>query len=205
MQSLFFQGFGLSAGLIIAIGAQNAFVLSQSVRRNRPLLIALICASADVLLIALGLTGVGSVVASSPRLAAWAAWGGALFLIVYGAAALRSALRGAALEPDHDALPGLRELLLGTLAVTFLNPHAYLDTLVLIGSIGGQYPLEQRWIFGSGAVAASLAWFLLLALGGPLLAPLFRRPISWRLLDAGVCVVMWRIAFGLLRDRWPLM
>jgi len=204
MQGLFFQGFGLSAGLIIAIGAQNAFVLSQSVRRHRPLLIAMICAGADLLLIGLGLAGVGSLVAASPQLAAWAAWGGALFLITYGALALRSALRGGSLEADSAAPLDLRTLVLTTLAVTFLNPHAYLDTLVLIGSIGGQYPLDERLVFGGGAVVASISWFLLLALAGPLLAPLFRRQISWRLLDGGICLVMWGIAFSLLRDRWPL-
>jgi len=198
MSSVLLQGFAVSAGLIVAIGAQNAFLLSQSVRRNRPLLIALICATADLLLITLGLAGVGSVVAADPHLATWAAWGGALFLVGYGLQAFRSALRGEVMLADQSAPPTRKALILTSLAVTFLNPHAYLDTIVLIGSIGGQYPLDQRWLFGCGAVAASFGWFLTLALAGPMLAPLFRKPISWRLLDGGICLVMWGIAWQLV-------
>lgn len=199
MLSIYLQGLLLTAGLIIAIGAQNAFLLSQSVRRNRPLMIAGICALSDVLLIGLGLAGVGTAVASNPALARWAAWGGAAFLALYGFGALRSALRGGVLEASADAPPSRAALITATLAVTFLNPHAYLDTLVLIGSIGGQFPANERWIFGLGAISASFAWFLTLGLGGPLLAPLFRRQVAWRILDGTICLVMWGIAASLLR------
>jgi len=200
MLSIYLQGFILTAGLIIAIGAQNAFVLSNAVRGNHPLMIAALCAAGDLLLIGIGLAGVGTLVASHPEMMRYAALGGALFLGVYGAFALRSALRGNDGLQTEKTLPLTRgALILSTLAVTFLNPHAYLDTVVLIGSIGGQFPLEQRLIFGAGAVTASIAWFFALGFGGPMLAPLFRRTSSWRMLDGMVCLVMWGIALTLVK------
>lgn len=200
MLNIYLQGFLLTAGLIIAIGAQNAFVLSNAVRGNHPLLIATLCAASDLLLISLGLAGVGSLVADQPQLMRYAALGGALFLAIYGTLALRSALRGSGgLQTSEVATSARRGLILSTLAVTFLNPHAYLDTLVLIGSIGGQFPLEQRMIFGAGAVSASLLWFFTLGFGGPFLAPFFRRRSAWRLLDGMVCLMMWGIALTLAR------
>jgi L-lysine exporter family protein LysE/ArgO len=200
MLNIYLQGFVLTAGLIIAIGAQNAFVLSNAVRGNHPLLIAALCAAGDLLLIGFGLAGVGTLVASHPDLMRYAALGGALFLAIYGAFALRSALRGGTGLQTEKTVPLTRgALIFATLAVTFLNPHAYLDTVVLIGSIGGQFPLEQRLIFGAGAVSASILWFFTLGFGGPLLAPLFRRRSAWRLLDGVVCLMMWGIALTLVK------
>lgn len=200
MLSIYLQGFVLTAGLIIAIGAQNAFVLSNAVRGNRPLLIAGLCILGDLLLIGLGLAGVGSLVAANPALMRFAACGGALFLAVYGALALRSALRGSAgLQTGDVVVPTRRALVLSTLAVTFLNPHAYLDSLVLIGGIGGQFPFDQRLVFGAGALSASVAWFCTLGFGGPFLAPLFRKRSAWRLLDGLVCLIMWGLALTLVR------
>ena len=200
MLNIYLQGFVLTAGLIIAIGAQNAFVLSNAVRGNHPLLIAALCAGGDLLLIGIGLAGVGSLVASHPELMRYAALGGALFLAVYGAYALRSALRGSTGLQTEKVVPLTRSaVILSTLAVTFLNPHAYLDTVVLIGSIGGQFPLEKRLIFGAGAVTASIVWFFALGFGGPLLAPLFRKRSSWRMLDGVVCLIMWGIALTLVK------
>ena len=200
MLSIYLQGFVLTAGLIIAIGAQNAFVLSNAVRGNRPLLIASLCAGSDLLLIGVGLAGVGSLVSSHPDLMRYAALGGALFLALYGAFALRSALRGSAGLQTEKSVPLTRgALILATLAVTFLNPHAYLDTVVLIGGIGGQFPFDQRMIFGAGAVTASILWFFTLGFGGPLLAPLFRRRSSWQMLDGLVCLMMWGIALTLVK------
>jgi len=200
MLSIYLQGFLLTAGLIIAIGAQNAFVLSNAVRGNRPLLIAGLCAGGDLLLIVLGLAGVGTLVAAYPGLMRFAALGGAVFLAIYGALALRSALRGSEGLKMEKTVPLTRgTLILSTLAVTFLNPHAYLDTVVLIGGIGGQFPLDQRLIFGAGAISASLTWFFTLGFGGPLLAPLFKRRSAWRLLDGLVCLMMWGIALSLVR------
>jgi L-lysine exporter family protein LysE/ArgO len=204
MLSIYLQGFLLTAGLIIAIGAQNAFVLSHAVRGNRPLMIAVLCIGGDLLLIGLGLAGVGTLVASHPELMRFCAFGGAIFLGIYGVLALRSALRGTAGLQLEDVLPPTRNtLILATLAVTFLNPHAYLDTLVLIGGIGGQYPLEERLYFGAGAISASISWFLALGLGGPYLAPLFRRRRAWQLLDALVCMVMWGLALSLVAPYLP--
>lgn len=200
MLNIYLQGFLLTAGLIIAIGAQNAFILSNAVRGNHPLLIATLCAASDLLLIGLGLAGVGTLVAGQPALMRYAALGGGVFLSGYGALALRSALRGSkGLHTTEVATSARRGLILSTLAVTFLNPHAYLDTLVLIGSIGGQFPLEQRMIFGAGAVSASLLWFLTLGVGGPFLAPIFRRPGAWRCLDGLVCLMMWSLALTLVK------
>lgn len=204
MLNIYFQGFVLTAGLIIAIGAQNAFVLTNAVRGNRPLLIASLCTGSDLLLIGLGLTGVGTLVAAHPELMRYAACGGALFLTAYGAFALRAALRGNAGLLTGKQVPLTRgALVLSTLAVTFLNPHAYLDTVVLLGSIGGRFPPGQRLVFGAGAVSASFLWFFTLGFGGPWLAPFFRRPSAWRLLDSLICLMMWGIALSLVRPYLP--
>jgi len=197
----FAQGFGMGGGLIVAIGAQNAYILSQAVRRNYLLTIPLICILCDAILIAVGVSGVGTAVASSPRLAQVAIWGGAAFLFWYGARAFRSALQGGSLESSQSAAPTLRAAVLATLAVTLLNPHVYLDTIVLMGSVSGQYSRDGRILFGAGAVCASVIWFFSLSFGGRLLAPLFKLPIAWRILDGLVCAVMWTIAFSLVINR----
>jgi L-lysine exporter family protein LysE/ArgO len=145
-----------------------------------------------------GVSGVGTAVASSPRLTAIATWGGAAFLFWYGARAFRSALRGGSLEADRAAAPTLKAAVGATLAVTLLNPHVYLDTIILLGSISGQYNQTGRILFGAGAVTASILWFFSLSFGGRLLAPLFRRPIAWRILDGLVCAVMWTIGLSLV-------
>ena len=197
----FVQGFAIGGGLIVAIGAQNAFVLSQGVRRSYPLTIALICALCDATLILLGVAGVGSLVATSPLLGQVTVWGGAIFLAWYGALSLRSAIRGGTLETDGGRASSLRAVITTTLALTLLNPHVYLDTLVLIGSISGQFTGAQRWVFGAGAISASCLWFLSLSLGAGLLAPLFRKKIAWRVLDGVVCLVMWIIAASLVINK----
>ena len=197
----FVQGFGMGGGLIVAIGAQNAYVLSQAVRRNYLLVIPLICIVCDALLITVGISGVGTAVAASPRLAGLATWGGAAFLVWYGARAFISALRGGSLEADRAAAPTLKAAVAATLAVTLLNPHVYLDTVILLGSVSGQYNQTGRVLFGTGAVTASILWFFSLSFGGQLLAPLFRRPVAWRILDGLVCAVMWTIALSLISNR----
>ena len=194
----FIQGAGVGGGLIVAIGAQNAFVLSQGVRRNYPLQIAVLCGFCDALLILLGVSGVGTLVASNPLLGQIAAWGGALFLLWYGTRSLQSAIRGGRLETDNVAVPSLRAVLGATLAVSLLNPHVYLDTLVLVGGISGQFPAHERFMFGAGAMTASFTWFFTLSLGAGLLAPLFQRPLAWRILDSLVFLTMWSIALTLL-------
>ncbi len=197
----FLQGVGIGGGLIIAIGAQNAFVLSQGVRRNFPVQTAIVCSLCDATLILLGVTGVGSLVATNPILIQLATWLGALFLIWYGGRSFRSAIQGGSLDSSAEAIPSRRKLLLATLALTLLNPHVYLDTIVLVGGFSGQLSQTERYLFGAGAMTASVIWFFSLSLGAGFLAPLFRKPIAWRFLDGFVCLTMWGIAISLL---WPL-
>lgn len=198
-------GFALGAGLIIAIGAQNAFVLRQGLRRERVFVVVAVCVVIDWALIALGALGFGSLIARFPLLTVCAAWGGAAYLGVHGAISLRAAFRSESLAADEDVRPPLTgsAAILTTLAVSLLNPHVYLDTVVLIGSIAGQYPSALRGWFALGAGAASFVWFSALGFGARLLAPLFPRPVAWRVLDAVVAGVMWWIAgalvFGQLR------
>ena len=196
----YIQGFGMGGGLIVAIGAQNAFVLTQGVRRNHHLAVACLCIVCDVVLIGLGVTGVGAAVASSPVLGSVAAWGGAGFLLWYGLGAFRSAWRGGSMAVGESAGDTLGRTLLLTLAVTLLNPHVYLDTLVLMGSVAGQFGSPERYVFGLGAMTASAMWFLALSLGGQVLAPAFRRPVTWRILDVLVGLTMWTIAASLIRS-----
>ncbi|WP_243544566.1 LysE/ArgO family amino acid transporter [Pseudodesulfovibrio tunisiensis] len=200
VSTAYVQGLAMGGGLIVAIGAQNAFVLTQGVRRNHPLAVALLCILCDAVFISLGVSGVGTAVAANPILGEIAAWGGALFLFWYGWGAMRSAIRGGRLEIGTDQGDTLRRTLAMTLAVTLLNPHFYLDTVVLMGSISGQYPAPDRYWFGSGAITASLIWFACLTLGGGLLAPLFRKAVTWRVLDSVVCLTMWYLALSLTRS-----
>ena len=194
----FLRGFGLGASLIIAIGAQNAFVLRQGLRREQAVLVAALCAGCDALLIALGTAGVGSVIASIPTLARLASLGGAAFLLYYGAAAFRRALKPAVLETA--SAPATRGgVVLATLSVSLLNPHVYLDTVVLVGGLAGQCAAFPRLLFALGAITASCVWFFGLALGAARLAPLFQRPAAWRILDCAVGLVLWTIAVSLVR------
>ena len=194
----FIQGFGTSAGLIIAIGAQNAFVLSHGIRGTHHLLIALICIVCDAVFITVGVAGIGAAVSAHPSLSLWVTGAGAAFLIGYGCRSLRSAIRGGSLEPSDRTVQPLKSILPATLAVTLLNPHFYLDTVVLLGGISSQFTGEMRLIFWLGAVSASTAWFLLLGVGGGLLAPLFRTKQAWCILDVVIAATMWMIAGSLI-------
>lgn len=197
----FCQGFALSAGLIMAIGAQNVFVLTQGARGHRPLFVAGVCTACDAVLIGAGVGGVGALAGSAPWLAAAFALCGALFLLCYGYCAFRRVLRGGRLVPlEQDAPPRTRMILMTALGVSLLNPHALLDTVVLIGGLSSRLTPEGRALFGLGAVAASACWFYSLSLGGKLLAPVLRRPGAWRVLDALVGVTMWGLAAGIGRD-----
>jgi len=194
----FLQGMGTSAGLIVAIGAQNAFVLSQGVRKQYHWLVATICTVCDGVLIVAGTSGVGTAVANNQLLRNIAGWGGAIFLFWYGLRSLQSALRGDGLEPVGASFSSRRAVVGATLAVTLLNPHVYLDTILLLGSISGQYNGAGRLHFAAGASLASLLWFYCLSLGGVVLSPVLRKPAAWRLLDGVICVTMWTIALQLL-------
>ncbi len=196
----YFKGLGTGASLIIAIGAQNAFVLSQGVRRNHYLIIPLICALCDAALVALGVSGTGRIIASSRFLSLAAGMGGSAFLFVYGISAFRSAFRGGKLTMEAGGRTSLKTAVVATLAVTLLNPHVYLDTVVLLGSLAAQFPEGQRTLFGAGAVTASFVWFFSLSLGAGLLAPLFQKDMAWRILDTLVGTVMWAIGFSVFRD-----
>jgi len=195
------QGFGLGAGLIIAIGAQNAYVLKLGLRRTHVFPVTTFCFLADALLIAAGAAGMGTLVASNPTLTLVAGVGGAAFLFLYGVRAFRLAFKPGSLKAaENGGGPGGLGPALGVAAaLTFLNPHVYLDTVVLLGSIAGQYPLAERIVFGAGAVVASAVWFYGLGYGATLLAPVFAKPRAWQVLDALIGCVMWGIAFALIR------
>ena len=198
METAFLKGFATSAALIIAIGAQNAFVLRCGLKRQHVLAVVLVCALSDALLITLGVAGLGTLVQGSPRLLLIARYGGALFLIVYGALAARRALRSESLAALDEAPMSLRAAIAACLAFTYLNPHCWLDTVVLLGAIASPLPVEQRTWFGIGATSASFAWFFALGFGARLLRGVFERPLAWKILDATIALVMWGIALSLL-------
>ena len=195
----FITGFATSAALIVAIGAQNAFVLRQGIQRAHVLPVVLVCALSDMLLIGLGVSGFGALVQASPTLVAVARWGGALFLIGYGFIAARRALGRHTLSLQGAAATDLRTALLTCLAFTYLNPHCWLDTVVLLGAVSAQQPEAARVPFGVGAVSASAVWFFALGYGARLLAPLFAQAMAWRVLDGVIAVVMFGLGAMLLQ------
>jgi L-lysine exporter family protein LysE/ArgO len=195
------QGFVLAASLLVAIGAQNAFVLRQGLRREHVLAVAGACSLFDWMLMAAGIGGLGAMVRSHPGLSGWFAAAGALFLTGYGVFAWRRAWSAESLRPQ-DAGNRLRrrDALIQCAAFTFLNPHVYLDTVVLIGSVGAQQAPPTQSSFFLGAAAASTVWFFSLGFGARLLAPLFAKPVAWRVLDAVVGATMFALAASLAGD-----
>ena len=191
------NGFVLGAGLIIAIGAQNAFVLRQGLARAHVLAVCLVCALSDALLIALGVGGLGTLVSNSPLMIQAATIGGAIFLFAYGLLAFVRACNTGALEAAGDKPAGLRAALAACLAFTFLNPHVYLDTVVLIGALSAGYAGAARLAFGAGAALASFVWFFGLGYGARRLAPVFAARRAWQVLDIVIALVMWSLAAGL--------
>jgi L-lysine exporter family protein LysE/ArgO len=183
--------------LIAAIGAQNAFVLRQGLRREHVLPIVVACAASDALLIAVGIAGLGTAVASHPSALAAVRWGGAAFLLCYAVLAARRALRPGALTPADRQPATLRATILACLAFTYLNPHVYLDTVLLLGAVAHQH--QHQWGFGAGAALASAAWFSALGRGAHRLAPLLARPAAWRVLDGLIAAVMVAISVSLIR------
>ena len=194
-------GAGLALSLIVAIGAQNAFVLRQGLRREQIGVVVAVCALLDVLLMALGVFGLGRLVAASPPLMTAMAWAGALVLLVYAALALRRAAAPGQLHAATGGRAGLtRRAAIGqTLAISLLNPHVYLDTVVLVGAVGARQPAGQQGAFLLGTSVASIGWFVALGYGARLLTPLFARPAAWRVLDIGVALTMVAVAISLLR------
>lgn len=193
----YLNGILVAFGLIMAIGAQNAFVLAQSLRREHHLAVAALCVFCDALLVTLGVFGLATLLAQSPLLLGIARWGGGAFLLYYGALALHRAMRPQSLGQEQDSgQRSRRAVLLSALAVTLLNPHVYLDTVLLIGSLGAQQAVPGAYALG--AASASLLWFFSLALGAAWLAPWLARPATWRLLDLLVAAMMFSVAAQLL-------
>ncbi len=191
------SGLALGLGLIVAIGAQNAFVLRQGLRLEHVAAVVAVCALSDLALIFAGVFGAGTVLARLPGLIPLVCFAGAAFLLGYGLLAARRALRPGALLPDSaGARTGLAVTVGTCLALTWLNPHVYLDTVVLLGSMAATYG-EHRWPFAGGAALGSALWFAGLGYGARLLRPVFARPAAWRLLDAGIAVVMTALAVAL--------
>ena len=190
----FLSGFLIGGGLIIAIGAQNAFVLRQGIRREHVFVLALTCALADAVLIILGVAGLGALIQSFPALLVGVTLFGIAFLLWYGWKAARRALNPEAMEVGEGGPVPLGAALRTCLALTFLNPHVYLDTVILVGALASPYAGPARLAYTLGAISASFLWFFALGYGARVLTPLFRKPSAWRILDALIAVVMVSIA-----------
>ena len=190
-------GYFLILSLILAIGAQNAFVLRQGLRQSHVFAVCLFCSVVDAVLITFGVLGFAALADSAPWFETLMRYGGALFLIVYGGLNARSAWRGgSALNIEGEAQESLSKVMAATAAVTLLNPHMYLDTVVLVGSVSAQY--DQKTAFATGAALASFSFFFALGYGARFLRPLFQNPKAWQILDAGIALIMWTIAAALL-------
>ncbi|WP_394836746.1 LysE/ArgO family amino acid transporter [Pendulispora rubella] len=190
-------GFSSSFGLIVAIGAQNAFVLKQGLRREHVLPIVMVCAFSDALLIAAGIAGLGALVQAHPDVVTGIRWVGAAFLGGYAFLAAKRAWRPGTLTATQAGPSRLGATLLTCLAFTYLNPHVYIDTVLLLGAIANQQ--THRWVFGAGAATASVVWFTMLGLGAHKLAPVLARPVAWRVIDAAIATMMLGIAVALVR------
>ncbi len=192
------EGFGLGGSLIIAIGAQNAFVLRQGLKRQHVFLSAAFCSLADLALIAGGVFGLGALVRDQAWFLTLMTWGGAAFLAWYGTKAARRAWKPGTLEAGDEAPLPLMAVVATLAAFTFLNPHVYLDTVLLLGGLGARHPAREQPWFVLGASLASVTWFFGLAYGARLLAPLFQKAVTWRVLDGLIAAVMFLLAGGLV-------
>ena len=194
MTDVFWTGFASGLALIIAIGSQNAFLLRQGLLRQHVLALVLFCSLSDALLILAGVAGAGALIDEHPVLLMASRYAGALFLAVYGLMAARRVFRPAALLPSDTEASSLPRALLLCFGFTFLNPHVYLDAVVLLGSMANQYAQTGRWWFGAGAVWASLCWFSALGFGSRWLQPWFENPRAWQWLDALIACTMLALA-----------
>lgn len=193
------SGFGLGLSLILAIGSQNAFVLKQGLKKQHVFAICLFCAVSDAILISAGVAGFGAVTAKYPNIVTIAKIAGALFLLIYGLQSFHASLtKSHAMTDNTDAVSSLRKSLLLCFGFTWLNPHVYLDTLVLVGMVSTG--AASKLLFGVGAVSASFIFFFSLGYGARLLAPFFAKPKAWNILDALIGILMmylaWHLAFG---------
>lgn len=202
MIPILFKGMFLGASLIIAIGLQNAFILRQGIKQTHVLPAVLTAAFIDVLLIGAGVLGFGYLIEQHPELIKWVTWGGAAFLFFYGAKSFFSALQND--KMDDERAKGMlkegsaKEIILMIMGISLLNPHVYLDTVVLIGGLSAAYGEVGKYWFGGGAMIASFIWFFALGYGAKLLTPLFAKPRAWRILDILIGLTMWAIALSLV-------
>lgn len=204
MSSLIFltllQGYSVAFGLIMAIGPQNAFVIKQGIAKSHVFIVALLCSVIDTLMIIIGTSSAGKFISGSPYLLQITKYGGAGFLFFYGAKSFYNSffLTHSIADEHVKNTSTLKATILALLAFSFLNPHMYLDTLVLIGTIGAQVSEDLRIYFTLGAIAASFVWFFSLVYGAGFLAPLFKKSLSWKILDFFVGIIMWSIGVSLL-------
>ena len=193
-----FDGFLLGASLIMAIGAQTAFVIRQGILRQYVLWICLFCAVSDAVLIWIGVFGLSLVTTTLPLFIPIMTYGGAAFLIWFGYSAFRRALKPAAIQMSSTHAPSLKAALLTCAALTFLNPHVYLDTVILLGSVANARHPEEQSAFAIGASTASFVWFFAIGLGAMVLKPWLDRPRVWQIIDGTIALIMWLLAAKLL-------
>jgi len=194
----FWSGLATGLALIVAIGSQNAYVLRQGILRQHVSALVLFCALSDALLIVAGIGGAGVLIRDNPTLMALTRYGGALFLASYGMLAARRAWQGSQMLLTDNTGTSLSAALAACFGFTFLNPHVYLDTVVLLGALANQRPDPGRWLFGAGACVGSLVWFSALGFGARFLAPLFKTRSAWRVLDSLIALTMLTMAVMLL-------
>ncbi|AVZ39921.1 MULTISPECIES: LysE/ArgO family amino acid transporter [unclassified Dietzia] len=200
--STLLMGAGMGLGLIAAVGAQNAYVLQRSIRGDVAMVpIVLFCVVSEAALLLLGVAGVGALVESAPAALTVMTWFGVVFLLAYGAVAASRALRpGSGLQVDGDSrVPSTLGAVAACAAFTWLNPHAYLDSVVFLGTLANQQAGDLRWVFAAGAFLAGTVWFVVIGFGGRALRGVFANPGAWRVLDAGIAVMMVALAVGLIR------
>ncbi|MEY3406116.1 MAG: hypothetical protein RLZZ556_188 [Actinomycetota bacterium] len=195
MQALI-TGFLTGLSLIVAIGAQNAFVLRQGLARSNVFLVVLICSVSDALLIALGVLGLGTAIESLPVLLEVVRWFGVGYLIWFGISSLRRAFKAESLSTSSNSAASIKQAVLTTLSLTFLNPHVYLDTVIFVGGLSHQFG-DQAFVFAVGAMTASFVWFFSLGFGASRLSPLMSKPVFWKILDIFIALVMFTIAISL--------
>ncbi len=195
MQALI-TGFLTGLSLIVAIGAQNAFVLRQGLARSNVFLVVLICSVSDALLIALGVLGLGTAIESLPVLLEVVRWFGVGYLIWFGISSLRRAFKAESLSASSNSAASIKQAVLTTLSLTFLNPHVYLDTVIFVGGLSHQFG-DQAFVFAVGAMTASFVWFFSLGFGASKLSPLMSKPVFWKILDIFIALVMFTIAISL--------
>jgi L-lysine exporter family protein LysE/ArgO len=192
----FLPGFFAGLSLIVAIGAQNAFVIRQGLSRQHVFVVVAICAIADAALIALGIAGLGAIIQGLPWLLEGVRWFGVAYLTWFGIKSVRSAFKNDVMDVSGEQTTSLKKAVAAVLGFTLLNPHVYLDTVILLGSISNQFA-EDRWVFGFGAMTASIVWFSAIGFGARAASRFMSKPIFWRVLDSIIALVMFTIAFYL--------